>query len=107
MLVTEIAEGVTVPLLAAALGHNIDRAAVSKPELCGKCVAVYLIFLNSIHGQIGTRYWPVPYSFSPPSMVERLLRPLLPPMEKPVVRYPVKPGFCARVESELLTPGSV
>src|SRR5215470_10053034 len=58
-------------------------------------------------GIVVTRYCPVPYSFSPPSMVDRLLRPLLPPIENPVVPKPVNPGFWLLGESALATPGSV
>src|SRR5437879_11938323 len=58
-------------------------------------------------GMVVTRYCPVPYSFSPPSIVERLLRPLLPPIEKPVVKNPVKPGCWERGAFASDTPGSV
>src|SRR5260370_38705153 len=56
---------------------------------------------------INTLYCPEPYSFSPPSIVDRLLRPLLPPIEKPVVPNPVKPGCWVRVADALDTPGRV
>src|SRR5262245_61135243 len=47
-------------------------------------------------GSVVTRYCPVPYSFSPPSMVDRLLRPLLPPIENPVVPKPVNRVLASR-----------
>src|ERR1041384_5835885 len=56
---------------------------------------------------MNTRYCPEPYSFSPPSIVDRLLRPLLPATDNPVGGKPVSPGSGERVASESDTPGSV
>ncbi len=47
-LIAEVSEGVAMPQVSAALGDNVDGAAIGKSELRSKTVAVNLKLLDRV-----------------------------------------------------------